>query len=265
VIVCSHVLIGCEAAPHTLRRLDPQPIPPLPLLKIITFNVDYEVAPTASAEVFDNIDADVICLQESTPAWEEYLRQRLKQKYPHIIFHHEPYAGGLAILSRYPMTELLYEKPPAGWLHGLGVKIETDLGAVKLLSVHLRPAAAGNGGHWNYFLLPRVHPKEMDYLYTHLQFAGQPAPTIVLGDFNESDDGNAMQYLRKQGLIDSLGQFDRDTKTWHGEYALVKLSERCDHILYSPELKCLDAAVVKKGASDHFPVVAVMEMSASRR
>ncbi len=255
-VVVSAQLAGCEAPPHVLRdRAADDPTQ----LRVMTLNVHYGSQPAASAEAISRGNADIICLQESTPAWEEYARTSLKDRYPHVIFHHEEYAGGMAVLSRYPLKELFYEQPPAGWFHGLGVTTQTPIGEMKLLDIHLRPPAKGRLGYLNYFRLSTIHPQEIEALHKKLAETESALPAIILGDFNEGDDGAAMKWLEKRNLADALGPFDSSTKTWHGKALGISFSERCDHILTPAQLKCVDAAVLKLGASDHYPVVAVME------
>ena len=168
----------------------------------------------------------------------------------------------MAILSKYPVTELFYEMPPAGWFHGQAVKVATSQGDIKLLNIHLRPPASGKGGltYLNYFRLPKIHPQEMEHLYKILDERGGKIPAIVLGDFNESDKGSAMNYLRQKGMADALQSFDASTNTWHGKLAGIALAERCDHILFSSEFRCVDAAVLKEGKSDHYPVIGVFQL-----
>jgi endonuclease/exonuclease/phosphatase family metal-dependent hydrolase len=57
--------------------------------------------------------ADIVLLQETNPAWEEYLLQengsRIATLYKYCYFHHpcitDRAAGGIAILSRYPLLD----------------------------------------------------------------------------------------------------------------------------------------------------------------
>jgi endonuclease/exonuclease/phosphatase family metal-dependent hydrolase len=70
-VVVSAQLAGCEAPPHVLRdRAADDPTQ----LRVMTLNVHYGSQPAASAEAISRGNADIICLQESTPAWEEYAR-----------------------------------------------------------------------------------------------------------------------------------------------------------------------------------------------
>ena len=45
--------------------------------------------------------------------------------------------------------------------------------------------------------------------------------------------------------------------TWEYRGSAISLRRRMDHIVYSPELHCCSARVLRAGASDHFPVEAV--------
>jgi len=82
--------------------------------------------------------------------------------------------------------------------------------------------------------------------------------TLIVGDFNERNDGNATRFLTSQGYVDALPQFDRDTPTWHGEIYGVSTSYRDDHVMLSRDLSCIGARVISRGESDHYPVAATI-------
>ena len=83
-------------------------------------------------------------------------------------------------------------------------------------------------------------------------------PTLVAGDFNESEYGGAVAAIRKRGFRSALPEFSDDT-TWSWPTSLGKVSRRFDHIVYGQGLEVLSAEVVKAGHSDHLPVMAVFE------
>lgn len=263
VVIVSHVLVGCESDP---RAFNPPTTQPAPQLRVMTYNVNFSAAPDKSAELIRKTTPDVVFLQENTSPWEEFVNSRMNDLYPHAKFHHDQYAGGMAILSRWPINDLFYETPPDGWFNGWGATIQTPQGEVNFLGVHLRPGASGQGGlsYLNYFRLPKVHWLEIDWLYRRMQEKGPSVPTIILGDFNESDDQSALWYLHEKGFTNALPLFDKHSKTWHGRHFGVALSNRCDHILFGGDFKCLDSAVLSGGDSDHQPVVAVLEMNIQR-
>src|SRR5258705_5225817 len=81
---------GCAAMPAER----PQATVNGPNLRMMTYNVNFggagmELALAAIAEA----DADLVCLQETTPAWEQELRGALAGIYPRMEFRHTGGAG----------------------------------------------------------------------------------------------------------------------------------------------------------------------------
>lgn len=259
VAVGSAVISGLEPAPRAVRGRGPDSSQ----LRVATFNVYYETGPQGSADAVAQVDADILCLQESTKQWEEFSQKQLADRYPYRIFHHEPYAGGMAVLSRWPISELGYDRPPGGWFSGLSFKAQTPRGDVKILNVHLRAMHPGKIGlgYLDYVRLASIHTKEMEFLYDKLQSREPALPAIVLGDFNEGDDGSAVEYLTKRSMKDAVPAFDTKTRSWQGRIGGISLWARPDRILFSSQFTCLDAGILKAGASDHFPVLAVLQRS----
>jgi endonuclease/exonuclease/phosphatase family metal-dependent hydrolase len=81
---------------------------------------------------------------------------------------------------------------------------------------------------------------------------------IIGGDFNTVPFSTA---IRKIGRIynDALWP---TTGYLTGSYTKLSLSikPRIDYIFYSPDIKCSSASIVKQGAGDHYPVLAVFEL-----
>ncbi len=111
---------------------------------ILTYNVNYGLprspkAAAAAVRILAEENADVVVLQESNGAWERILTSALSRRYPHRLFRNRSAAGGMAVLSRFPLKELAWFKPSAGWFHAWLIRVETSVGPVQLVSVHLRP------------------------------------------------------------------------------------------------------------------------------
>jgi len=228
-----------------------------PHFRVLTYNVNFGgPRPDLAVRAIRVADADIVCLQETTPAWERYLVNRLKQTYPHAAFRHFGGAGGQAILSRFPVKELAYVLPTAGWFPGWIVEARTPLGPVQILNVHLRPAVSDTGtlSVGAYYSTKATRLDEIRWFYGVLK---PDRPHIVLGDFNEGGSGRAVSWLRAQGMKNALQEFDRSTETWRWRTSVGTVRGRLDHILHAPRLHCFSARVVKGGASDHLPVVAV--------
>ena len=77
-------------------------------ISILTYNVNYSFINKKIVPILDSINADVICLQEVNTEWEEIIRSGLQDKYAHINFRNSGAAGGMAILSKYPIIQINY-------------------------------------------------------------------------------------------------------------------------------------------------------------
>jgi len=155
----------------------------------------------------------------------------------------------------------------AGWFPACIATIDTPAGAVQFVSVHLHPPVSESGSVASgYFTTPRVRRSEIEELDAladaRAQAQGIPdVPRVVLGDFNEESNRSAVRLLRDRGYRDPLEHFDPRTSTWHWQYGVLPLWGRLDHVLHTPALHCYDARVVRRGESDHFPVLAVFGKS----
>lgn len=227
-------------------------------LKVVTFNVNYAGVDMArSARVLAASRADVVALQETTPAWERFLRRRLRgyrvQRYRHFRG-----AGGLAFLSKYPLRSVRLIQPRGrGWFPAWLVEARTPMGKVRFLNVHLRPPIGDSGRTSSvpvaYFYTRSIRERE---IRRHLSRTPRDRPLVVLGDFNEAN-GPALRWARGRGLRSALQRFDSSTATWHWKTSVGTIRSRLDHVFFSKGLRCVGAQVLGPAASDHFPVEAV--------
>ena len=97
--------------------------------------------------------------------------------------------------------------------------------------------------------------REMERFYNAREMR---TPTLVMGDFNDGESSAVVRWLERRGLVNALPQFDRDSPIWKWHTSVVTLKRRMDHILYTTELDCAAARVIPVGASDHFPVEALL-------
>jgi endonuclease/exonuclease/phosphatase family metal-dependent hydrolase len=247
------LLGGCASAPRRTAET-----PTGPHLRVLTYNVHYEMPEAeATAAAIEASNADIVCLQETNADWETFLRHRLGQRYPHIEFRHYKHAGGQAVLSRWPLKQLAYVQPSEGWFPGWLLQVATSVGPVQLLSVHLHPTLSERGN----FTVPAIfttrakREREMQDLCKHLR---PDLPTLVLGDFNEAEDGRAVRHVLGKGYTSALAEFDPESATWRYSSGLVKMDGRYDHILYSKDFRSYHASVLKSGGSDHYAVLAII-------
>jgi endonuclease/exonuclease/phosphatase (EEP) superfamily protein YafD len=251
VLVATLGLTRCAHATRTTRAAPAGE----PVLRVMTYNVNFGLG--GEAETLAAIgapDADVIFLQETTPAWERSVRAALGTTYRYQAWLHAPAAGGLAVLSKRPFDVKDVLENPGGWFPALRVVTQTPVGPVQALVVHLHPPVTEDGS-WvrGYTSTGRVRHSEV----AHWLPALEPGlATLVVGDFNEGTSGPAVQELERQGLRTALPEFDPRAKTWHWPVGPLQLSAQFDHVAYSAQLDPLTARVEPRGQSDHFPVVA---------
>ncbi len=86
-------------------------------------------------------------------------------------------------------------------------------------------------------------------------------PTIIAGDFNEEEDGDAMKFLFGNGMTSALALYAPDRPTWRWNIVVGTLHRQLDHLVYDGRLEAVSAEVREVGRSDHLPVIAVISAS----
>src|SRR5882757_10219813 len=78
------LLVGLVCGCHTTRTAT---VPAAPHIRVLTYNVNWGGArPDLAAEIIRRSGAEIVCLQETTPQWAEYLRQALGHDYQFTQF-----------------------------------------------------------------------------------------------------------------------------------------------------------------------------------
>lgn len=243
-----------EASEHQLER-EASPLE----CTVLSYNVNYGLAgdPSGLAAILD-AEPDLVLLQETTPEWEQALRSSdpINAAWPHLHFHHCCGAGGLAILSRWPITELEILDPPLGpdaWFPAARAVIDMPAGKLELLDVHLRPPVKTADQGWIGALssTPAVRVAEIEHYLPTLDPA---LPTIIAGDFNEGDGGSALDTLEAAGFTDTLAQLRVRGHTWRWG----GLRARLDHVLVDEQLEPVRGEILDAGRSDHLPLRVVL-------
>ena len=207
--------------------------------------------------------ADIVLLQETNPAWEAYLLQeeenesRIATQYRYCYFHHpnaitDRAAGGIAILSRYPLHDnkvhiLNFITDVDGSVFpALMCSLHIPLGkyysvAIKIANVHLRPPVEldGTAKLDTARITEPVRLQEVKELirrsstacYYNTSFSSSNSTMttnqinsrqynldIIAGDFNEGDEANALTYLTKtlgyNNALQTHVPTRKETHTW---------------------------------------------------
>jgi endonuclease/exonuclease/phosphatase (EEP) superfamily protein YafD len=226
-------------------------------LRLLTYNVNFANPDLdASLSAIAAADADVVLLQEITSEWQRALAERFREQYPHQVFRvHARAAGGLAVLSKYPMRgEEILPSPHRGWFPAERLVVEAPFGALQILNVHLRPAV--DGGNWvkGFLTTPPLRRREIESYWPRLS---RMLPTIIAGDFNEDTTGGVLAFLARQGLVrvpTSGPKTWRYQSTYNGKTSDV-IAMDIDHVMIDRSLVASEGQVLDSGTSDHRPVL----------
>ena len=254
---------GCGSAPLTPR----DPTPGAFHFTLETFNVEVgKENDAATVAAVGAADADIVCLQEAGAGWPEALRAAYASRYPHQLYMPDPNghpSGALAVLSRFPLSDLGVLDGPGDWHShpAWRLQVHTPGATLQLLHVHLR--ATFNGGS---NVVSSYLQVGSDHLTAISEFTAQAAKpiTLVVGDFNEETNGEAIKKLQDDGFRDALPLFRPGQPTWRHPSLANQFTAAIDHILFDDTLEPLDARVLVKGNSDHLPVVARFQLAGER-
>lgn len=210
----------------------------------------------AIAQVIEDSGADIVALQEVSRVrlmdgaadMSTWLSQRLDMP---ILFQgtDEPIWGN-AILSRYPVLESGWgELPLAGTLIKRGyLWARIDAGGPQPLLViathlhHLSPDSL-------------VRQAQVPVI---LRFWNGKGYSLLLGDLNAQPDWTEMKLIADAGLLDSWSE----AGVGQGfTFSSGDPYQRIDWIWHSDDLVAVEAHVLQTQASDHFPVVATLDIA----
>jgi endonuclease/exonuclease/phosphatase family metal-dependent hydrolase len=212
-------LAGC----HSIRRAE---FPSGPHFRALTYNINWGMPrPELAAEIIRNSGAEIVCLQETTPDWAAQLKAALSREYPYMDFRDSlgRMGGGLGFLSKVPQTEVAYIPSDTGWFDGWIRQFQTPIGPVQILNVHLHPPVSERGG-WirGYLFTGKDRLREMQRFYPARKTG---LPTLVVGDFNDTQNCAAIKWLKGQGMANALPQFDRLQTRGNGMRAQSSFTE----------------------------------------
>lgn len=184
---------------------------------------------------------DVAVLLEVDAEWATMLSS-LDGIYPFRIVEPREDGFGLAILSRWPLSERRSSAPGGAWQPSLAATVRFQGRDVRLFATHP---------------LCGLSAARADALVAQLgaladAAAAAPGPCIVAGDFNATPWSLAYRvFAARSGLRDTaLGRGPQPT--WNARVPAPRIP--IDHVFASPGLAVLRRDVGPDVGSDHFPV-----------
>ena len=237
---------------------------------VATYNINYaNVNLPKAVESILASKADVVFLQETNRQSERYLRRRLARTYPYIAFHHAPAAGGMAFLSKVPLSKLRRLPAKYGWFGASLANAKLNGRKVLLANVHLVPTDPRRAKTLKELMgaftsAEAVRLRELKYILSKLP---RGSPMLLGGDFNSPSGMPVAQLLASRGWIDSAASVAperADLTTWHWDTPNGELRQRLDYIYHTAEIRCRASRVIRSKASDHDLVVSTLEWAPKR-
>jgi sphingomyelin phosphodiesterase 2 len=193
-------------------------------------------------------DTDIACFQEVFSYWHLRLLARRMPSFRYVSYRPSPAgpAGGLATLSRLPLSGTLYRGfgipprvPGISWRHWLGAGLKGALvtrlanPAIRVINTHPAPNRDGDWSAANRFY--PLHRAQLGTLTRVIRSVR--APAVVCGDFNvDRDSALFAQFLTGVGLADAFG--GNCPATFHAEYLPAHKTPLCiDFILTSDGIR----------------------------
>ncbi len=194
---------------------------------------------------------DIVALQEVSTGLETALQEMLLEEYPHRVIYSDGLAG-IGILSRYPIRDHELFHLELGVFPYLQATIDVEGRSLVVFSAH--PPPPGFSQTQGYVsrtildlpgLLERVHVVE---------------PTLVMGDFNVTDQSDDYAMLARAGLTDSFREagwgLGLTFPVW-GRYRGLPIPAlvRIDYVWTTDHFAVQRAWVGPAMESDHRPVL----------
>lgn len=245
------LVCACGDARHPLPGLGA----PDARLRVMSYNLNFGLRgdPSNLRAIADS-DADLVLLQETTSEWAAAIGEDLDDAYPHRRFTptEDWPAGGMGVISKSPLVSVTVVPNPVGPFFAHRIVVDSALGRIQVLDVHLRPPMSDEGS-WvvGFFSTREVRKREIEHLIVGLDPA---LPTLIVGDFNEEGDGLALQHLASLGYADAVATYAGTAPTWSWKVGTMTLRFQLDHLLHDRRLAPITARVVEAGRSDHKPV-----------
>jgi exodeoxyribonuclease III len=220
---------------------------------------------------------EVLCLQETKTEDCNFPLQEIQQLGYQIIYSGQKTYNGVAIISKFPMTEVQYGIPNYDDVQKR--VIAATINGVRIICVYIPNGESVESDKYQYKL------SWLKALHDWIQSEGQQYPKLaLLGDYNIAPEDRdvhdpvawagkvlcseperaAFRGLQQLGLRDTFRLFDQPEKTYSWwDYRMMGFRRnhgmRIDHILISPALECgacnIDKAPRKlERPSDHTPV-----------
>ncbi len=214
-----------------------------PYFKVAHFNVgSTSQAPPNMIKTILETDADIVAIQELTFDWNQFLQVGLQEKYPHSESIVRLDFRGLAIYSKYPLTQIdtfHFEDTP-----NIFGKVQIDDEREDVFFVYANTE-------------PPVNTSAYQKIRRHLMYIANiikkpDAPVLTLGAYNVVPWSQELKSFR---TLTGLCNGRRDFNPVLINPSTKLLQVPTDHILHSRELECVDFEPLSDSGGDYIGVM----------
>jgi endonuclease/exonuclease/phosphatase family metal-dependent hydrolase len=253
--------IWVYAAFFTPRLAADEACTPDNCLTVMTYNIAGGLAPTADViTMLRGSGADIIGLQEVTQEQSQMLYEQLRDVYPHQAINTGP-----MLISKYPITSVSVVDPV--WEHlwvFMRVTLDVNGRAVTVVITRQHPPRPERTGK----LIPVTY-RTWNPGRNVARLVVDGEPTLMLMDFNATDQNHEFGYLAAKGLRDAFREagsgpgftYPAHAGGWHEVPDFIPPLVRIDYILMTDDFTAQRAWVGQHVGSDHLPVFAQIRWS----
>lgn len=239
-------------------------------LRVMTYNIEGSHSDRKRiVALLQQHTPDLVLLQEVPRPWlVQWFGERLQLPYQHFVPYSGRSAGGVAILSRWPLGPayvLPFTRSRQGKV-ALAAPMQTPTGSIWVCSVHLdapRTDEFGEGffqqgtfAFGEFFAAPIRYHQARELQSWLATLSNQD--WIIAGDFNSMPLSTADRYISRY-FDDVFRQRPwRYFTATFWDLPHVPIRPRLDYVYHSSGIRVVDARVIQKKISDHFPVLAIL-------
>lgn len=212
-------------------------------LRIVSFNVYFKN--DGYREVMDyvlRVSPDVLCLYETTPAWEHGLAP-LKARYAFALFSGDGPHSGIACMSRIVPTKIVPPTPDSGLAPWMQLDLESRGVRFEVVAAHLSLPFGSAGS--------AARNRQLQILARQLR--KQSEPVLLVGDFNLSPYSPFSSDFVADSRLSDCSRGRPPDPTWPTGFAPLWI--QIDRCFTAGDLAVARYAVGPAIGSDHYPVV----------
>lgn len=265
--LATSVALGAEWVASRASRAAPERLPARGAfeLTVVTHNVLFRGGdPARTVEALVAADADVVALQEVTPAWIPRLERALRADHPYALLEPKQGALGYALYSRYPLTGPATLRPRGHNGYAQCARLELPSGPLPICNLHLMPPPLTSQVR----LLEanaRLRAAQWERVKAWLDMGGR-GPALAVGDLNTGDFEPLYRRITSE-FVDAAGSTALLPRRTFPNPAVTRFGPlvRIDYVLARGGVQPLDVTVAQATGSDHLPVRAVLRLRTEPR